>query len=100
MVTLMYLGIGIADRDLGHDAGVEAARLADEGGTHSVWTKETGGAAACVTLGAWTQVTHRVKSGTGVIPLSARSIATLALVTRQLASLVPDRVLMSIGVGQ
>lgn len=96
----MRLGIALADRDLPDDAGIAAVRLAEDGGAHSVWTNETGGADACVTLGAWAAVTDHVGLATGVVPLSARSTATLALAAGQLDKLSAGRLTLGIGVGQ
>ncbi|MBX7161041.1 MAG: LLM class flavin-dependent oxidoreductase [Acidimicrobiia bacterium] len=96
----MRLGIALADRDLPDDAGIAAVRLAEDGGADSVWTNETGGADACVTLGAWAAVTDHVGLGTGVVPLSARSTATLALAAGQVDRLAAGRVALGIGVGQ
>jgi len=94
------LGLAIADRDLPDDAGLSVARLADDAGLDSVWTNETGGADACVTLGAWAAATRRVRLATGVVPLSARSTATLALAASQLERLSGGRLILGIGVGQ
>lgn len=96
----MQLGIALADRDLPADAGVGAVLLAEDGGAHSVWTNETGAADACVTLGAWAAVTDRIGLATGVVPLSARSTATLALAAGQLDKLSGGRLTLGIGVGQ
>lgn len=97
----MQLGIAVADRDLPDDSGVAIARRADAAaGVHSLWTNETGGADATVALGAWAAVTDRVRLATGVVPLSARSTATLQLATKRLARLSAGRLLLGVGVGQ
>lgn len=96
----MRLGIALADRDLPDDSGIAAVRLAEDGGADSVWINETGGADACVTLGAWAAVTDNVGLGTGVVPLSARSSATLALAAAQVDRLSAGRFTLGIGVGQ
>lgn len=96
----MRLGIALSDRDLSDDCGIAAVRLAEDGGADSVWTNETGGADACVTLGAWAAVTDHVGLGTGVVPLSARSTATLALAAGRLDRLSAGRLTLGIGVGQ
>lgn len=92
--------MALADRDLPADAGVAVARLADASDLGSLWTNETGGADAFVTLGAWAAVTERIVLGTGVVPLSARSEATLALAARQVARMADGRLILGIGVGQ
>lgn len=97
---MMRLGIALSDRDLPDDAGIAAVRMAEQGGADSVWTNETGGADACVTLGAWAAVTDEIGLGTGVVPLSARSTATLALAAGQLDSLSAGRLTLGVGVGQ
>jgi alkanesulfonate monooxygenase SsuD/methylene tetrahydromethanopterin reductase-like flavin-dependent oxidoreductase (luciferase family) len=97
----MHFGLAIADRDLPDDSGVALARGVDAAaGVHSLWTNETGGADATVALGAWAAVTDRVLLATGVIPLSARSTATLQLATNRLSRLSHGRLLLGVGVGQ
>lgn len=96
----MRIGIALSDRDLPDDSGISAVRLAEDGGADSVWTNETGGADACVTLGAWAAVTDHVGLATGVVPLSARSTATLALAAGQLDRLSAGRLTLGVGVGQ
>lgn len=97
----MQFGIAVADRDLPDDSGTALARRVDAAGAvHSLWTNETGGADATVALGAWAAVTDRVLLGTGVVPLSARSTATLQLATNRLSRLSHGRLLLGVGVGQ
>ncbi len=94
-------GLALADRDLPADSGVALARQVDASDqVDSLWTNETGGAQAFATLGAWGASTSRVALGTGVVPLSARSTATLELGARQIAKLTSDRLILGIGVGQ
>ncbi len=96
-------GIAVADRDIAtgtDDSGIAIARRVDASSVDSLWTNETGGADAFVTLGAWAAVTDRVRLATGVVPLAARATRTLALAASQVSQLSSGRFMLGIGVGQ
>ena len=83
---------------LGMDAGLEAARWAEELGFNSFWTAETTGAEAFATLAAAGAAATRLGLGTGVLALQLRTPLLAVQGAATLQALHPDREI-SLGVG-
>ena len=91
----MQLGL-----QLGYDdpkGGVELAQEADRLGFHSVWTSEAWGADA-VTVATWiAATTERIKIGTAIMQMPARTPAATAMTAATLDQLSGGRVLLGLG---
>ncbi|MEX0847522.1 MAG: LLM class F420-dependent oxidoreductase [Ilumatobacteraceae bacterium] len=75
------------------DAIVEAERL----GYTSVWTAEAYGSDALTPLAWWGAHTERVKLGTGIVQMSARTPAATAMAAMTLDHLSGGRVILGLG---
>lgn len=75
------------------------AKLADKTeNVDSIWIPESWGREAFSSLGALSQITSRVKLGTSITSIYARSPATTAMATMTLDLLSSDRVMLGLGV--
>ena len=75
------------------------SRLADrEPNVDSLWVPESWGREAFATLGAISQVTNRVRLGTAIVSIFARTPATVAMAATTLDMLSYDRTLIGLGV--
>jgi F420-dependent oxidoreductase-like protein len=77
---------------------VEAVKRAEELGYHSVWTAEAYGSDAVVPLTFLAAHTSRIKLGTAVLQISARSPAMTAMTAATLDNLSGGRFLLGLGV--
>ena len=75
----MKLGIGIGYGEPHYQVPIERIQRAEALGYHSVWTAETYGADALSPLAFIAAHTKRIKLGTGVVQLDARTPANLAM---------------------
>ena len=90
--------------NLGYWAGgpppgaAEAVRTADELGFDSVWTAEAYGSDALMPLAWWGAATQRIKLGTSIVQISARTPAATAMAAMTLDHLSGGRVILGLGV--
>jgi probable F420-dependent oxidoreductase len=73
------------------------ARLADAGNTDSVWVPESWGRESFSTLGAVAQVTKKVRIGTSIMSIFARTPATVAMGATTLDMLSGNRSVIGLG---
>jgi F420-dependent oxidoreductase-like protein len=76
----------------------EAVQAADELGLHSVWTAEAYGSDALMPLAWWGAATRRVRLGTAIVQISARTPAATAMAAMTLDHLSGGRVILGLGV--
>ena len=78
---------------------VASVRLAEQLGYHSVWTAEAYGSDALSPLAYLAALTTRIKLGTGVVQLAARTPAATAMHALTIDALAGgDRVIIGLGV--
>jgi F420-dependent oxidoreductase-like protein len=83
----------------GPPAGVdEQIALAEELGFDSVWTAEAYGSDALTPLAWWGSRTSRIKLGTGIVQMSARTPAATAMAAMTLDHLSDGRFILGLGV--
>lgn len=76
------------------------SKLADKvAQADSIWIPESWGREAFSMLGAISQITKRVRLGTSIINIYARSPATTAMAAFTLEDLAPNRVVIGLGAG-
>jgi alkanesulfonate monooxygenase SsuD/methylene tetrahydromethanopterin reductase-like flavin-dependent oxidoreductase (luciferase family) len=80
------------------ESGVERARLADSLGFDAVYTTQIAGRDAFTVLAAFAQATERVRVGTGVAPIFARTPVAMAQVAATLDELSAGRMVLGLGV--
>jgi F420-dependent oxidoreductase-like protein len=76
---------------------IELAQLAESLGYHSVWTGEAYGSDAVVPLSAVAVNTERVKLGTSILQMPARTPAMTAMTAATLDALSEGRLLLGLG---
>jgi F420-dependent oxidoreductase-like protein len=76
----------------------EAVREADRLGFDSVWTAEAYGSDALMPLAWWGAATERIKLGTAIVQISARTPAATAMAAMTLDHLSGGRVILGLGV--
>jgi alkanesulfonate monooxygenase SsuD/methylene tetrahydromethanopterin reductase-like flavin-dependent oxidoreductase (luciferase family) len=76
----------------------EAVREADRLGYDSVWTAEAYGSDALVPLAWWGAATERIKLGTAIVQISARTPAATAMAAMTLDHLSGGRLILGLGV--
>ncbi|MGI9030080.1 MAG: LLM class F420-dependent oxidoreductase [Ilumatobacteraceae bacterium] len=95
----MKLGYGTGYWSAGPPAGaLEGVKEAERLGFDSVWTAEAYGSDALTPLAWWGTHTERVRLGTGIIQLSARTPAATAMAAITLDHLSGGRVILGLGV--
>lgn len=96
----MKLGLGVdLYRAAAMDVPVEQVRHAEALGYHSVWTAEAYGADALSPLAYLAAVTTRIKLGTGVVQIAARTPAATAMHALTIDALAGgNRVIIGLGV--
>lgn len=75
----------------------DAVRLADELGLDSVWTAEAYGSDAFTPLAWWGSTTQRVRLGTGIAQMSARTPTATAMAALTLDHLSGGRFILGLG---
>ncbi len=80
------------------EKGIERARLADSLGFESIYTTQIAGRDAFIVLAAFAQATERVRVGTGVAPIFARTPVAMAQVAATLDELSGGRMVLGLGV--
>jgi len=100
MATTSPLGVTFASfMNLGLDAGLEAARWAEDLGYSSFWTAETVGPEAFATLAAVGAEAPSLDLGTGVLALQLRTPPLAAMAAATLQALHPERdILLGVGI--
>jgi F420-dependent oxidoreductase-like protein len=99
MTAELKLGV-----NLGYWAGgpppnvAETVRAAEEVGVDSIWTAESYGSDALTPLAWWGAATSRVKLGTAIVQLSARTPAATAMAAMTLDHLSGGRMILGLGV--
>ena len=76
---------------------LNCARMADSEGVDSVWVPESWGRESFSTLGALAQATSRVRLGTSIISIFARTPATVAMGATTLDMLSGNRAMIGLG---
>ena len=77
---------------------VEYVKAADRLGVDTVWSAEAWGMDAVASLGYLAGVTERIRIGSGIMQISARTPATTALTALSLAQVSGDRFTLGLGV--
>lgn len=78
--------------------GVELIQQAEQLGFESVWTAEAYGSDALTPLAWWGAQTERIKLGTGIMQISARTPAATAMAAMTLDHLSGGRLILGLGV--
>jgi F420-dependent oxidoreductase-like protein len=94
----MRLGLGLGYSGARVHLDVQAVQDAERLGYHSVWTAESYGSDAVVPL-AWVgALTYRIRLGTGILQIAARTPAMSAMTAMTLDALSGGRALLGLGV--
>src|SRR6516165_5163707 len=94
----MKIGLSTGYWGSGPPAGAaEAVREADRLGFDSVWTAEAYGSDALTPLAWWGAQTSRIKLGTGICQLSARTPTAMAMAALTLDHLTEGRFILGLG---
>jgi F420-dependent oxidoreductase-like protein len=80
------------------ESGIERARLAEGLGFDSIYTTQIAGRDAFTVLAAFANATERVRLGTGVAPIFARTPVAMAQVAATLDELSAGRMVLGLGV--
>jgi alkanesulfonate monooxygenase SsuD/methylene tetrahydromethanopterin reductase-like flavin-dependent oxidoreductase (luciferase family) len=80
------------------ELGIERARLAERLGFDSIYTTQVAGRDAFTVLAAFALATERVRLGTGVAPIFARTPVAMAQVAATLDELSAGRMVLGLGV--
>ena len=96
----MKLALGLdLYRGAALDVPVDQVRMAEDLGYHSVWTAEAYGSDALSPLAYLAAVTKRIKLGTGVVQIAARTPAATAMHALTIDALAGgNRVIIGLGV--
>lgn len=92
-------GVALRDTGLSLPDLTALARCADDVGFTSIWVPEVGSRDAIFLAGMYGSVTHSASVGTGVVPVYARNIATLALSVAAAADACEGRFILGLGAG-
>jgi F420-dependent oxidoreductase-like protein len=99
MARDLKLGLNIGYWAGGPPPGAQASILeAERLGFDSVWTAEAYGSDALVPLAWWGASTERIKLGTGIVQISARTPAATAMAALTLDHLSGGRLILGLGV--
>jgi F420-dependent oxidoreductase-like protein len=79
-------------------SAAESVREAERLGFDSVWTAEAYGSDALIPLAWWGASTERIKLGTGIVQISARTPAATAMAAMTLDHLSGGRLILGLGV--
>ena len=88
----LSLGYGWTPEQICH-----LGREADSHGFHSIWLPELQGVETLSTIGALSQITERIRLGTGVVNVYSRSVAILAMAAATLDILSSGRFILGLG---
>ncbi|HEY2159974.1 MAG TPA: LLM class F420-dependent oxidoreductase [Solirubrobacteraceae bacterium] len=99
MPRSLRLGVNVGYWSAGPPAGAaEMIAEAEKLGYDSVWTAEAYGSDALIPLAWWGASTQRIKLGTGIVQISARTPAATAMAAMTLDHLSGGRLLLGLGV--
>ena len=99
MAKTLKLGLNTGYWAGGPPAGIaEAIAEADRLGFDSVWTAEAYGSDALMPLAWWGAATERIKLGTAIVQISARTPAATAMAAMTLDHLSGGRLILGLGV--
>jgi F420-dependent oxidoreductase-like protein len=99
MARELKLGLNVGYWGGGPPPGAaETIQEAERLGYDSVWTAEAYGSDALVPLAWWGASTERIKLGTGIVQISARTPAATAMAAMTLDHLSGGRVILGLGV--
>jgi F420-dependent oxidoreductase-like protein len=98
MTTDMKLGLTVGYSGATPEDHAEVARLAEDLGYDSIWTAEAYGSDVFVPLAYIGARTSKIKLGTGIAQISARTPAALAMTAATLDHLSGGRVILGLGV--
>ena len=94
----MRLGLALGYTGARVQVDVQAVQDAERLGYHSVWTAEAYGSDAVVPLAWLGAVTYRIRLGTAILQMAARSPAMTAMTAMTLDALSGGRALLGLGV--
>ncbi|MEX2393599.1 MAG: LLM class flavin-dependent oxidoreductase [Actinomycetota bacterium] len=94
MLSVAFRDTGLHLKDL-----VALARAADDAGYAGIWAPEVGSRDAITLCALYGSVTHNATVGTGVVPVFARSVASLALSVATAAEASDGRFILGVGAG-
>ncbi|MCG5216330.1 LLM class F420-dependent oxidoreductase [Streptosporangium sp. KLBMP 9127] len=97
MTTDLRLGLNLGYWQRGPDDATELVQTAERLGYDSVWTAEAYGSDAFTPLAWYGARTSRIKLGTSVVQISARTPAATAMTAMTLDHLTGGRLLLGIG---
>src|SRR5215203_5594340 len=98
MTTDIKLGYGVGYWSAGPPPGaLDAIREAERLGFDSVWTAEAYGSDALTPLAWWGAHTERIRLGTGIVQLSARTPTATAMAALTLDHLSGGRMMLGLG---
>ena len=99
MARELKLGVNIGYWGGGPPPGAaESIKEAERLGFDSVWTAEAYGSDALIPLAWWGSQTERIKLGTGIVQISARTPAATAMAAMTLDHLSGGRLMLGLGV--
>ncbi len=99
MAKALKLGLNVGYWAGGPPPGAaESAKEADRLGFHSMWTAEAYGSDALMPLAWWGSATERIKLGTAIVQISARTPAATAMAAMTLDHLSGGRLILGLGV--
>ena len=94
----MRLGLGVGYTGARVHVDVQAVQDAERLGYHSVWTAEAYGSDAVVPLAWLGAMTYRIRLGTAILQMAARTPAMTAMTAMTLDALSGGRALLGLGV--
>ena len=77
----------------------ELAKLAEERGYETAWIPEGGGRDSLTSLASIALNTERIRLGTGILPIFARTPTNTAMGAAGMAAVSGDRFILGLGVG-
>src|SRR5690348_9174934 len=98
MTADLKLGLMLGYWTKGPDDATPAVLAAEDAGFHSVWTAEAYGSDAFTALSWYAARTSRIKLGTGLVQISARTPAATAMSAATLDGLSGGRLILGLGV--
>src|SRR6201995_1243233 len=98
MTTDLKLGLTLGYWTKGPDDQTETVLAAEDVGFDSIWTAEAYGSDAFTTLSWYASRTSRIKLGTGIVQISARTPAATAMSAATLDGLSGGRLILGLGV--
>ena len=98
MPGMPRLGAALPPQNLAPGQQVAYIRQAETSGYEGIWVPEVMGTDAFTVLAAASQVTRRLRLGTGIVPIYTRTPTTLAMTIATLDALSGGRAVLGLGV--